>query len=344
MDIAFVYSVGRPVTFLNKTFEMQDNGGSEGSMIRYALEFAKLGHTVTIFTPKGKYDTLGGVKWRPLEDATKTYDVAIALRFPNDLFTFPARVKALYCCDPEIPNLSSCVGKGQIDVAIVISKFQQTQFQLYHPIKRDRYLLSNAGVVYDDYQRQAEKVPGRFIYCSTPARGLLDLSGIWPMIKERVPDATLHVTGSFALWGLPTDTPPAVGLLGDQDGVTYLGCVSRSRLIQEQLESQAMLLPGSPSSPEMCCMAAMECAAAGNALVVTDVAALKERVTPNKTGYVIKRGVGWRREFAEAAIDLIQSPVLSEFQEAARKGERKHNYPHLAKMWLRRLQEELGDA
>ena len=346
MRIAFVYTKGRPKSFAKRYFELADFGGSEGSAIRFALTLVKLGHTVTMHTPEAEGCNYEGVNWYPSERKVYTLnqDVVIALRFPEALEEVTAPVRALYCCDPEIPELPEAIEDGWVNVVITISKYQKEIFRKHYDIPEYLFLDSNAGVYVDDYVLpNVSKVRGRCIYCSVQDRGLSDLVGIWPLIRKDIPWATLHVTGSMALWGIDTGgkVSPIVHELSVMPGITHCGLLSREELIREQMESVLMLLPGNITSPEMCCMAAMECAAARNALIVTDIAALPERVIPGKTGSVIYRNGDWQRVFAETAVQMLRDPNLAVTQVRAQLAEREHDYYVLAQQWENRFEEML---
>jgi len=198
MKIAWIYTKGRPAQWADRAFEGAALGGSEASMLYYAKEFVRLGHEVTIFTPGATACELDGVQWRDVGDSMcrRKYDVAIALRFPESLPGMLAPLRVLYCCDPEVSELPEYVKKGFVNLVITISKYQKDLFQKLHPIPEELYLVSNAGIVYSDYlNKNVKKVKGRCIYCSAPPRGLLPLIHAWPLIREKVPYATLHVTG-----------------------------------------------------------------------------------------------------------------------------------------------------
>jgi len=345
MRIAFLYKMGRPGTFTGKSHELADTGGSEGSMVNYAFALAELGHEVLVYIPGGPRHSYRGVEWRNIRTRDRfeeRFDVAIALRFPHALRGIAASVKVLYCCDPAVPSLPEYVASGDVHSVITISECQKRRFQELHPIPEELYLVSSAGVNWADYARlDVPKKRGRCIYCSVPERGLDELVSIWPLIRREIPWATLHVTGSLALWGLipQPDQVLLVDTIARLPGVTYLGVLSREALIKEQLESQILLLPGSPKSPEMCCMSAMECAAARNAIVVTDLYALVERVVHGLTGCIVPRGEGWQRTFAEAAVRLMTSPELSTMQYRAQERESTHDYKIQAQQWIKRMEE-----
>lgn len=348
MKIAFVYTKGRPLSITSRTFDLRDFGGTEASMIRYAQALASLGHEVTIYTSGAEPQCSAGVEWRDLRDGTcynQTFDVALAVRFPVALTNVDAALRVLFCHDPEIPELPRYVAQGTVNLVIVVSQHQKQRFQEQHPIEESLYLVTNSGLAYTDYaRRDIPKMPGRCIFCSVPLRGLKPLVSIWPMIRKELPWATLHITGGFALWGI--DVPPHKRYVLLQmmalGGVTSMGILPRKEFIEEQLRSQVLLLPGDIVSLEMCCVSAMECAAARNVLVVGDPGALPERVLEGQTGYIVGREEGWHMAFAQKAVEALTHPQLEAMQELAREEEREHDYAVLAPQWIERFEKELS--
>ena len=359
MNIAWVYTKGRPEGWTSRPHF----GGSEGSMVHYADAFVQLGHKVSIHTPGVEPCWRAGVQWLDADAGLyrRGQDVVIALRFPNTLEEVDAPVRVLYCCDPAIPELPEYANAGYVNLVITISQHQKDRFQAQHPIDESLYFVSNAGVNLADYARtDIEKVRGRCIYCSVPDRGLKYLVEIWPMIVKELPWATLHVTGGFELWGLdvPLSHQPALEELlrmesVPEDGVSYLGVIPREDLIREQLESQVMLLPGNPNSPEMCCISAMECAAAKNALVVRDVGALRERVNQAKSGWILMSTPDWQQGFAAVTVNLLTKQLiditrrdekkLEEMQEVAAQDVAQYDYSILAPQWLEQFERIMGE-
>jgi len=349
MRIAFVYDKGRPPGWARRAFEGAALGGSEGSMIHYAEEFAKLGHEVTILTPDAPDQEFNGVYWHDLKGIHgREFDVAIALRFADSLVSVRAPLRVLYCTDPEIPDLPEHVEAGYVNLVITISQHQKERFQRQHPIREEFYFVSNAGIVYSDYlNKDVKKVRGRCIYCSAPPRGLLPLVHAWPLIREKVPYATLHVTGGLELWGfnIPLEQQPVLQMLLKLEGATYLGVIPREDLVKEQLESEVLLLPGRTDSPEMCCISAMECQAAGVFPVVGDIAALPERVVDTGVGYIcpVGRESVYRRPFVDwATAALVGRGKQIEHQlKQASKFVGKYDYSVLAPQWIARFEETL---
>jgi len=347
LKIAWVYTKGRTASWLKRALGGAPLGGSGTSMLHYAREFAKLGHEVTIFTPGVRTCEIDGVQWRDTKGmCQQQHDVAIALRFPEALPGMFARLRVLYCCDVRIPELPEYVNDGFVDLIITISKYQKDLFQEQYPIPTDLYMVSNAGIVYSDYlNKNVKKVKGRCIYCSTPVRGLLPLIEAWPLIREKVPYATLHVTGGLGLWGMdvPIEDQPMIQSLLKLEGAKYLGLLSREDLVREQLEAEVMLLPGMTNSREMCCISAMECQAAKVFPLVGDIGALPERVVYGNVGLVCPvDGLSVVTEtFAELAIGILRmrDPLMDVHHGSEMA--RQYDYSVLAQQWIERFEKEL---
>lgn len=142
---------------------------------------------------------------------------------------------------------------------------------------------------------EGKRVPGRVLWASSPDRGLHLLLQAWPLIRERVPHATLHCLynfapgallgyeeGSIGLNGLPV-TPDiqelarryryinyAMGQLGASYGVVQVGSVSRRGVVREMDEAVVLGYPcDTIRYTEGFSVTTMEACAAGLVPVIT---------------------------------------------------------------------------
>lgn len=174
--------------------------------------------------------------------------------------------------------------------------------------------------------RDKEKVPGRLLYGNDPARGLFYMLDIFDKVKARVPYATLHVTYDFDTqhsWRAWEHSQMAEMLwdckrrLETTPGVVNLGGLDRAGIIREQLECQVHCAPQDPPGvgTQTHGIMQMECAAAGAALVLSDVEAFPEvfgagaKILP-----VIGKFLPQRQnrcdagDYAEVVISLMKDP------------------------------------
>jgi len=148
-------------------------------------------------------------------------------------------------------------------------------------IKPQQLRLLYLGVIREDYfDAPAEVIPkkagNRLIYCSVPERGLTHLARLFPLIGARVPNAELVITSDYSLWGRDPGNHEYKEMLANMRGVSFLGKVSRQRLVELQKSSKVMAYPC--TYLEGFCIAALECIAAGAVPVTTNAFALTTTV------------------------------------------------------------------
>ena len=350
MRIAFVWNTGSPREWDDRDLE-RGVGGSQAMMILYARQLAKMGHEVVCYTP---YPTFGnarvfhGVRWESALTGKwrhPGFDVVVSLRNPYNLMECAAPVRVFLANDQDCPMLPLAVASKDCNLIITISEHQTKRYQMLYPdISPEIYLTSSAGVEVEAYEQEALKTPTLCIYCSTPERGLAHLERLWPRIVEKVPLARLVVTGGFDLYGWPKQE------VEKHQGELMRRIASLPNVIMQlnsprhilqawQKQASVMLYPS--TYDEMCCISALECAAARCAILTTDRAALSERVIEGETGYLIPGEPGeyhYDRQFV-----LLAEKLLTDRQLCARMGVRGHvlaaeyAYWRLSQTWVERF-------
>jgi hypothetical protein len=106
-----------------------------------------------------------------------------------------------------------------------------------------------------------DRVPGRMIFCTDPARGLDVLLLLFARVRAQVPHATLHVYWSAL---------PAHVVL--PEGATFMGKASGEQLRHAMCAAQVMAYPN--LGHETYCMAALEAQAAGVVVVAREYSGL----------------------------------------------------------------------
>jgi len=94
-----------------------------------------------------------------------------------------------------------------------------------------------------------KRISHRFIYCSSPDRGLEELLNLWPLIKKKLPDAELKIFYGWDYFnsrlGIPAyrEYKERIRQLIKQDGVEWCGRVGQEQLAEELMKSDAMVYP-----------------------------------------------------------------------------------------------------
>lgn len=151
----------------------------------------------------------------------------------------------------------------------------------------------------ENFRERPARDRHRFIYASSPDRGLITLLEIWPKIREVYPDAVLD---TFYGWGAFTSLSGGRSQeggdwvrrhrkmrrrfleIGNQPGVTHHGMVPQKELNHWMMRSSAWLYPSDYLETD--CNTAREMLAAGCVPVCTPVAGLLESAKSEITQYV----------------------------------------------------------
>lgn len=199
------------------------------------------------------------------------------------------------------------------DKTIVDSDFGREQLFPGLPSSvRDRVVVQSLPIRVGDYRDATQKKENRILYSSMPDRGLSHLAKWFPGIRERIPDAELHVTGDFTMYGWPSGREGYEKMFAGVSGVHYHGRVSRSELVDLQRSSKVFAFPC--TFPEGFCIAAAEAMAAGTIPVTSNAFALRTTVgtagvlIPGHPGGGRRRAVQkwiYGRRFIRAIVKLL---------------------------------------
>ncbi len=192
-----------PPDYLNRGL-----GGTESSLVLISEALAKRGHIVDVYNCCFKEGLYNNVYWKQLWkfDETKKYDVIISLRFLEIFkeYKFNSPIKAVWVHDESLQGATLLDRKGDVNMWISVSNTQKKFIEKKESIKKNNWFVTRNAFdekLYNNKLRKIKKKKNQIIYCSAPDRGLKYLLNFWPEIKQKIPDAKLIVTGSYALWG-----------------------------------------------------------------------------------------------------------------------------------------------
>lgn len=226
------------------------------------------------------------------------YHVGLVFREVVPPEVIDADIKVWWSCD-QYPDQDIAPIVKDYDLILAISDFHKRYLVEQCHLPQEKVKVTNLGIDPEEYQELPPKVKGQIIYCSQPDRGLRYLADIFARIKQEVPYASLVITCDKTLWGLEDPgNAEERKLLESLEGVTFLGKVPRSQLLELQKTSEIMLFPC--IYEELFCLAALECQAAGCAVITHAIGALPETVVNGYTGLL-----------------LPEHPSTPAFQEAA---------------------------
>ena len=285
MDIIFdaralrVYPVG------NAGF----TGATELMLHRLASGLASRGHTVCVTTPDlNRAEQRGPTLWYWPPVAFPTHaDVVIAMHNLAHVAEYDAPVLVLASNGPDPYLGPNACDARLIDRAVC---FSQTHVDLLRDVSpeipREKCRAIGLGVDPEAYRRGIAKTPGRMLWASDPTRGLWHMLDIFRLVREAEPEAELRIAYDFAskfdAWKWDASSVAEAlwrckfGM--EMPGVTAIGGLRHEQMAAEQMAAWLFAYPCDPLTPgtELFCLAALESAAAGCPLILSDLPALRE--------------------------------------------------------------------
>lgn len=345
------------------TLNTKGIGGSETAVIEMGRELTKLGCKVVVYgdceKTAGIYDD---VEYRHYATFTgEDCDVFISSRVPAVMQyadRIKARLKLLWVhdihCGPPTPDMSKWL--LCFDRILCLSKWHRDYFlSVYPAVAPETVLVTRNGINLSRFASEPVKQGNRLIYSSSPNRGLDALLQMFPLIREQVPDAELHVYYGFDTWEkfakMRNDQTELADIQRYKDllmaaqakgGVAWHGRVPQSELAQAFLASKVWAYP--TTFPETSCITAMEAQAAGCVPVTSKFAALAETV---KHGILIPFSNTYGRQWVDAVVRALKDEPFRTAMASAGRAYALENlsWASLARDWAQmfdRLSEEVS--
>lgn len=279
------------------------SGGSQVYIKAVVKGLAANGHDVHVIAQDLEVDEQRGPNehWWPPTYFPRKVDVAVIQMhaFQNPEYDAPLCVLMTSCIDPYVGPNDEWV--PAFEAVPVFSEVHKKLLLETRPFKPEQVFVTGLGVNLADYyveynplrdgdylrQLQSKKVYGRMLYANDPARGLFYTLDVFDEVKKNVPEATLHVAYDFDnQWEMRKYEHSQMAeylleckkRLDSTPGVRNLGGLNRREIIREQIECAVHCYPSDPPGrgTQTHGLTQLECAAAGAALVLSDVEAFPE--------------------------------------------------------------------
>ena len=293
LDIVFY--VGPGVEPWNPdTMKASGIGGSETMAAEMARLLAARGHRVRLFGDcPGLEGTFDDVRYL---DAPKFQDVScdmfISSRRPHvfdDDFGLKARATMCWVHDVSLGGALTHARALRVDRILALSQWHKDNILNCHKFVRpDQVIVTRNGIDVSRFDHDVPRNPQKAVYSSSPDRGLDVAVRAWPKVRERVPDAELHVFYGFHTWEVTVQSTGDEGQKKliqhlknqlkeyEKHGVVFHGRIGQEELAKEFLSAGVWAYPTWFS--ETSCITAMEAQAAGLHIVTSPIAALNETV------------------------------------------------------------------
>lgn len=260
--------------------------GSEGALI-YLSNYLKQWFKIYILSfydiENHVLDSMKGITFlKPQEYINNTYDILIIYRYINYYLYFPVLAPIVYVWLQDV-SLHSC-GNGDLfnengrylmenvlcDGFIVQTNWHKNIVEKLYPNSPPIHIIGN-GIDINKFSYNSVKTPWRFIWSSSPIRGLTYMLKIFPLIKEKYPESTLYIFRDIEEF-----TQEQLDIINKHSYIHYEGAKSNSDIIKEFEKSQFWLYP--TNFCETYCISALEAQASGCFCICTNLASLGEVV------------------------------------------------------------------
>lgn len=322
-------------------------GGSETAVVRMAQELCDRGYAVTVFAEaNGVWD---GVEYLPHDRLSRQqhYELFVSSRRPALPIVPDADHIWLWEHDVGYPELTEERAQG-FERVLVLSDWHRNFTEQGWPFLNGKATVTANGITPELFSAHRRRQRHRFVYCSSPDRGLDVLLGWWPAIRDMWPDAELHAYYGWQYFDSNDADAQAkawkekvAGLL-DQPGVHWHGRIGQEELAREMARAQFWLYPSFHRTGvdwlETFCITALEAQAGGCIPITRPVGALPERLLFPKECLVEGLEVG---PFLERLRwwDALCPDELRQRRAAMRAFALKHTWARVADGWLSELKQ-----
>jgi len=318
--------------------------GTEVGCLNLAREFSKRGFRVLVFatfsdTVNDYQGTVDGVEFLDASLFTQfvmkyVVDVLVVVRIVQHLVYYTNIRSVFLWIHDTLPYLnarSRCIQyhKEKFKGIIAVSEWQRQNTYRKLNVPLSSIITSRNAISIDRFtESKVAKVPYRFIYTSSPDRGLDVLLAMMPGLKQKYPQTTLKVFVNASL--LTAAQKSALRALSDY--ATVSPRVDQAQLALELLAADVFLYPC--TFAETYCIAAVEAMAARCLVATVDIGGLGD-VARNRS-VMCPHPVEQHKETLLERLDYVmQRPSLkSALVDKAFAWASQQTYDRLCDSWI----------
>ena len=297
-------------------------GGTETGLIHLSRVLHERGHEVKVFTSEAspppsppEYPQYLPASALPLSGSC---DLFVAVQSAPSIFQNVEASKIIYWTG-DGPEQFTTFGIGdrrfreRVDLVLGVTDWHKKTLASQSGFPDEKIAVIRNGIAITNFQEEITREKNRLIFTSAPHRGLQLALNAFDLVKQAVPDLSLHIFSGFDLYnreapfsGPQTATFEALKERCEKtDGCVLHGNVIQSELAKEYQKSSLYIYPATVS--ETSCITAIEAKAAGCPAVVSSLGGLPETV--GRDGVVIPGEPAsevFMQQFAETILKLLQ--------------------------------------
>jgi len=349
--LKIVFYVGSgPEPWNPMTMKSKGIGGSETAVVEMSTRLAALGHSVSVYSDcpgiEGIFDDVEWLHYSKYKNII--CDVLVTSRRPRAVDDeFNVKAKVTFCwvhdvgCGSEL-NHSRAL---RIDRFLCLSNWHRDFFLNNHKcVHPSQVLVTRNGIDINRFKTNLNRNPHKAVYSSSPDRGMEVAIRIWPKVREKIPNAELHIFYGFQTWEVSARSMNDQGQLDlinrlknmikdhEKHGVVNHGRVDQQTLANHFLSAGVWTYPS--FFTETSCITAMEAQAAGLRIVAVPIAALNETVGERGvlvSGYWLDQN--FQDKFTEKVIEAMERPESNDRVDLQNYAFEHFGWDSLANEW-----------
>lgn len=334
----------------------EGSGGAEWAVHEIARRFKSDGFRVCIFGTPGEergVDT-EGIEWWNTEDfdSNEEFTYIVSVRAP-EIFDTPLKArkeKILWLHDINMGGMEVALSPwgnrfDNPDHIIALTEFHNKRIQRTYMTNPAKMTVIGNGINLEDYPEWGDRQKNKFIYASSPDRGIDTLMQMWPKIKNQINDAELHIYYGWAMLdrivAMSNGTHPLMDYKNrvvelyesvKHLDVTWHDRVSRSELQTVETTCDKLLYP--THFLETFCITAIECQMNGVLPLVNPIGALPE-VIPNTAYHVagMPNHPDYHKKYIDRLVELQNNPMDAGDREMHREFASRLTWDHRYDQW-----------
>jgi glycosyltransferase involved in cell wall biosynthesis len=278
--------------------KLESGAGAERCIMQLAPRFAADGWRTVVFGTPGEHRGVdeNGVEWWDADEYNpiEPFRVFVSSRTPEPFAnTINSQAKFLWMHDVNIgPSLEFI--KDKPDRILGLTHWHVRHLIDLYDLSGEKMAVIPNGIETSRFEKDRSNDPSgdaKFVWSSSPDRGLDILISMWPQIKEKYPEATLDVFYGWEIidkiiashrsqgqvsWleTFKKSIADHLAYLGPDSGITWRGRVDQDTLAEALYKANYWGYP--TAFMETSCITALECMAAGVIPITSDLAALGE--------------------------------------------------------------------
>jgi len=342
-------------------------GMTETYARRIARGLAAAGHEVHVVAPDLDDDERRGPNewwWSPANHPSRA-DVVVAVHSLAFAEQYTGDALVVASNGAEVPGLDDRIASLVAAFPVLSRTHGELLCRLNPGVDPGRVVVTGLGVDLDEYPLCPTKVPGRLWVGNDPSRGLWHVLDVLERVQARVPAASLAISYDFdthferfkwhqnaaseMLWECKRR-------MATLPNVLDLGALDHAGVVQQQLAAQVHVWPSDPANvgTQLHGGSQLEAAAAGCALVLSDVEAFPEVfgeaavVLPTiGTFFPDRDGEDGTRvgadDYAEEVVELVTDPAAwDRASRASRALAERNTWSAVVDRWCALVDQLMG--